>query len=85
MLDNAKKNIIRIMRVYDITSKMSPFDNVAIAATLLSYSLKELDMTMDEFLDNVFKNSIASDDQVKKFRNTNWNLKIKELKESEDL
>ena len=68
--------------------KMSPFDNVAIAAVLLSYSLKELDMTMDEFLDNVFKNvfknSVASDDQVKNFRNTNWNLKIKELKESED-
>lgn len=84
MLDKAKKNIIRIMRVYDITSKMSPFDNVAIAATLLSYSLKELNMTMDEFLDNVFKNSVASDDQVKEFRNTNWNLKIKELKESED-
>lgn len=83
MMDS-KRNLIRTMRIYDITSKMSPFDNVAIAATLLSYSLKELDMTMDEFLDNVFKNSVASDDQVKEFRNTNWNLKIKELKESED-
>lgn len=81
---DSKRNLIRIMRIYDNTSKMSPFDNVAIAATLLSYSLKELDMTMDEFLDNVFKNSVASDDQVKEFRNTNWNLKIKELKESED-
>lgn len=81
---DSKRNLIRIMRIYDSASKMSPFDNVAIAATLLSYSLKELDMTMDEFLDNVFKNSVASDDQVKEFRNTNWNLKIKELKESED-
>lgn len=84
MLDKAKKNIIKIMRVYDITSKMSPFDNVAIAATLLSYSLKELNMTLDEFLNNVFMNYVVSDDQVKEFRNTNWNLKIKELKESED-
>lgn len=84
MLDKAKKKIIKIMRVYDITSKMSPFDNVAIAATLLSYSLRELNMPLDEFLNNVFKNSVASDDQVKEFRNTNWNLKIKELKESED-
>ena len=84
MLDKAKKNIIRIMRVYDITSKMSPFDNVAIAATLLSYSLRELNMPLDEFLNNVFMNSVASDDQVKEFRNTNWNLKIKELKESEN-
>lgn len=80
-----KRNLIRIMRIYDNASKLDPFDNVAIAASLLSYSLKELDMTMDEFLDNVFKNSIASDDQVKEFRNTNWNLKIKELKESEGL
>ena len=79
-----KRNLIRIMRIYENASKMNPFDNVEIAATLLSYSLKELDMTMDEFLDIVFKNSVASDDQVKEFRNTNWNLKIKELKESED-
>jgi hypothetical protein len=84
MLDNAKKNIIKIMRVYDITSKLTPFDNIALAATLLGYSLKELDMPLDDFLNHIFKNSIATWEQVNTFRNTNWNLKIKELKESED-
>ena len=83
-MNKYNKVVIKVMQVYDITSKMSAFENISIASTLLSYSLKELNMSLDDYLNRVFENSIATDDQVNDFRNTNWKEEIKKIKESKE-